>query len=136
MLNEKGRRITMKINFNQEILAIDGKPIPEGVGKNVTLLSICQQALQMMGKDDQNLPAAKKVDRYNLLLRITNQSPDVELAAEEVAMLKELVGKLFTVIVVGQALAMLENKPTGIEKSKEQKEETKTTETKEVVKEG
>lgn len=113
----------MKINFNQEILAIDGKPIPEGVGKNVTLLSICQQALQMSTKEDANLPAAKKVDRYNLLLRITNQSPDVELAAKEISMLKELVGRSFTVIVVGQVLAMLENKPTGIEKSKEPKKE-------------
>lgn len=104
----------MKIDFAQQILTVDGLPIPEGVGKFATLKSLAQQALQMATKEDANLPIAKKVERFDLLLKITNKAPEVNLEAEEIALLKELMGKAFSVLAVGQILRMLEKKPTGI----------------------
>ena len=50
----------------------------------------------------------EKVKRYNLALDIYNGKKE-NLSSEEIVLLKELIGRYFSTIVVGQALKMLEN---------------------------
>lgn len=77
----------------------DGKEAP------VTLASICCSAL--MGEVSAETTGKEKVRRYNLATSIVGKGA-VNVTAEDVALLKDLVGKMFTTLCVGQAMEMLD----------------------------
>lgn len=106
----------MMINLDQKILGIDGVPIQNGPGSILKLIDVVQQVLQSPVRNENEEGKKEKVRRYCLLLKVSNNVPGVELESEDVAYIKDLVGKLvLSPLIAGQALLMLECKPTGIE---------------------
>lgn len=67
----------------------------------MTLHSVCTNALLTQTRDEANLPGEEKVRRYKLALQISNEDV-VDLAPKDVALIQELVGKLYAALVVGQ----------------------------------
>lgn len=101
----------MKRNLNQVLVTLAGKPIPvsaEPGSELLTLRTVSVNALLSSFDEERALPGAAKLERYQLATRINAADGDIELSAEEVALLKQLIGKAYTVLVVGQAYLALE----------------------------
>jgi hypothetical protein len=94
----------MKINFNQIIKTIKGEEI-----KDLTLKSVSVEALLATFNDEQSLSGEEKAKRYLLATRIY-ANDELDLTVEEVAKIKQLVGKGYGPLIVGQAWEMLEGK--------------------------
>jgi hypothetical protein len=100
----------MLINFTHEIKQLDGKSIPGLGGKEkTTLKDVAVDALLAQFQDEQNLSGEEKCKRYVLATRIYGND-EIELTVEEVALIKKLIGRGFSPLVVGQAYSMLEGK--------------------------
>ncbi len=98
----------MKLDLNQEFKALNGEVIKSESG-NLTLKSICSEALLNTSPEDK-LSGEEKAKRYQLAHNIfTSEAENFEITVEEVALLKNLIGNLFTPLVVGQAFKFLEN---------------------------
>ncbi len=97
----------MKIDFSQKFKNLNGQVVTDSdSGKEVALSDVCVGAL--LSIDKQDAPSGvEKLRRYNLALEIY-QGKKESLTAEEVVLLKELIGNYFTTIIVGQAFQMLE----------------------------
>ena len=93
----------MKINFNQPIHNIQGKDI-----KDLTLKSISVEALLATFSDEQSLSGEEKVKRYLLATRIYADSEGLDLTVEEIAKIKQLIGKGYGPLIVGQTWEMLD----------------------------
>ncbi len=116
----------MKIDFNYTFKELDGTAIAErppemkqvdGEMKEVTyppftLRKACTNVLVMREADGQGRPkelsGKDKVERYELAKKIHNSKGLVDLTVEEVALLKELVGRIYPPITVGQAFEILD----------------------------
>lgn len=100
----------MKINFGAELKTLDGTNLPGPGGKDkTTLKDVVCGALLASFDDERNLPGEEKCKRYVLATRIY-ASDELDLKVEEISDIKKLIGKGFSVIVVGQAFEMLEGK--------------------------
>lgn len=98
----------MRIDFSRVLVDFEGKPIKESNAedsKNVDLRRICINAL-MVNDDRDKIEGTEKLKRYQLAQKILNGTNDV--SAEEISKLKELIGKYFGTIIVGQAFEILE----------------------------
>lgn len=94
----------MKRNLDTLLLDLKGEPVKEGVGgetRPVTVGSILIQSLLTLTQEDQSLAADAKVTRYKLGLKVA-PGGEVELTSEDLALLKLLVGRLFSPLVVGR----------------------------------
>jgi len=60
-------------------------------------------------RDEANLPGDEKVRRYKMALQIANEDV-VDLPPKDVVLIQELVGRLYTPLVVGQVWEMLDPK--------------------------
>ena len=118
----------MKIDFNYKFVNLDGSIIPEGPdmteeidGKLVkrksppfTLRTACVNVLVMQERDAmgrqvvKELSAKEKVRRYQLAVKIFKSKGLVDLPAEDIALLKELIGRIYPPITVGQAFEILD----------------------------
>jgi hypothetical protein len=97
----------MKIDFSKRLTNLQGQILKdETSGEEVTLGIICVQALLSVDRDE-NIDGVEKIRRYELAKSIFNKEKD-SLSAEEVVLLKKMVGKFFTTVVAGQALPMLD----------------------------
>jgi len=97
----------MKINLDQEFKALNGETMKSTDG-SVTLRSICTEALLNVTPEEK-LTGEEKAKRYKLANDIFNsKDEDFEMQIEDVALLKRLVGELFTPIIVGQAFSFFE----------------------------
>jgi hypothetical protein len=101
----------MKINFDKILKDFEGKPIPAADGKSAVLRGIVIDALLATYKDEQNLTGEEKLKRYLLAEKVHKKEDD--LAIEEIASLKKLIGKAFAPLIVGQAWQILEGKDDG-----------------------
>jgi len=95
----------MKINFNQTIKNIKGEVV-----KDLTLKSVSIEALLATFEDERSLSGEEKVKRFVLATRIESNSNDMDFKVEDVAKIKQLIGKGYGPLVVGQAWEMLEGK--------------------------
>ena len=95
----------MKINFNQPIKNIQGEEI-----KDLTLKTVSVEALLATFSDEQSLSGEEKAKRYVLATRIYTNPEELGLTVEEVAKIKQLIGKGYGPLVVGQVWEMLEGK--------------------------
>ena len=100
----------MNVNFLVDMVDLDGRPIDEAEGKPATLGFVCLDALMRSYNDEPNLTGVEKVRRYDLALRIKRGGGQLDLPAEEITLLKLLIGKAYAPLIVGQAWAMLEGK--------------------------
>ena len=105
----------MKINFNEPFVDLSNEPIIEKtqIGKEtkdvtIILKAICTTALLAL-QEKENLSGEEKVKRYELAKRIF-AGGEINLKTEQIVLLKDLIGKSFTPIIVGQAFRMLEGK--------------------------
>lgn len=101
----------MKINFGTELISYDGRPIEDldESGKSVRLHlgTICARALVMVGKDEE-LTGQQKFDRTKVALKIHDNRDGVDLTVEEVAMIKDVTGRVFNPAVVFAIWTLLE----------------------------
>ena len=99
----------MKINFQQEILGMDGKPLKDEKDASLLLENIAVNALLAATQDDK-ADGVAKAKRFALAMKINNVTEPVEVTAEEITMIKDLVGKVYMTLVVGRAYDLLEQK--------------------------
>ena len=95
----------MKINFNQPIKNITGEDI-----KDLTLKTVSVEALLATFDDERSLSGEEKAKRYLLATRIYANPEDIDLTVEEIAKIKQLIGKGYGPLVVGQAWEILEGR--------------------------
>jgi len=112
----------MKIDVTQQIRDLDGAPM-------VTSKQVCQMCGQAVGKmepltvrlaatraltapfmDERDLAGDKKIERFHLALRIHDED-EPDLKAEDVVLIKSLVGKMYGPLVVGRMWTILD--PSG-----------------------
>lgn len=97
----------MKIDFTRKFTNFDGKTLTdEATKQELSLGDVCISALLASDKSDV-LDGKEKIVRYNLASEIHKGKES--LTAEEVVLLKDLIGKYFTTIIVGQALPLLDS---------------------------
>lgn len=96
-----------KVDLNEKFVTLRGEPLIErsedGSESNVTLKAVCVHALLAQSQDTP----AQKFKNYRLANRIQD-ADEIELTAEEVTELKQMIGKLFPPLYVGNAWLLLD----------------------------
>jgi hypothetical protein len=107
---------SMAIDFTKPLTNLDGTAVKDAEGKdvNTTLGKVAEQSLLAVYADERDPQTGKetitpeeKFNRWKLATKISGQK-DVSLTAEELALIKKLIGKAFPPLVVGQAWTMLD----------------------------
>lgn len=98
----------MLVNFDKELVDFEGKMIPNTSGQPATLRGIAVDALVATYQGEDKLSGEEKVKRFILAEKL--YKGENEVSVEEIALLKNLIGKAFATIVVGQAWQILEGK--------------------------
>lgn len=101
----------MKINFDIVITNLDGKEMTDD-GKPASLKNISITALMGNIQVPQGTPPEKgdvKLKRYILAQKI-NGGGEIDLAVEDVALLKERIGLIYATLIVGKTYELLDPK--------------------------
>lgn len=89
------------------ITDINGNPLKEGEG-SATIQSVIVQALLGTFPDEQSVTGDEKFRRFNLATRIhAAKDGKVDLLPEDIVLAKNLVGKGYGALVVGQVFTLL-----------------------------
>jgi hypothetical protein len=99
----------MKRDFSRELIGLGEQKLVDAEGAPLTLSGVVTTALLGTYPDEQ-ATGEEKFRRYQLAARIDNAGIQ-EVAAEEVALIKRLIGKGYPPIVVGPAYQALEQDP-------------------------
>lgn len=97
----------MQLDTTTPLQNFDGSDLIEG---GLTARTACTNALLGHHPDDERVSGEKKYARFKLACRI-NDSASVELKAEDVVMLKEMIARSYTPLVVGLMYDLLEANP-------------------------
>lgn len=93
----------MKRNFDIPMTDIEGKPFADGATlKNITLL-----ALGALARGDETQTGADKLRIYSVATKVVGGGV-VDLTIEELALIKERIGKAMNAFTVGRAFELLE----------------------------
>lgn len=98
------------IDFNQPLVGLDGKPILTGDAKAPIVLTLGEAsvtALENTLEEDKTATGAEKFKRDELARKVYKKS-DVVLTAEEIALIKDRIGKSYGALVVGAAWRILD----------------------------
>ena len=102
----------MKIDLNVKINNLRGIAIKleiDGILVDCTLLDVCVEALLCLFESERNEAGKSKYKRWKLAENLMKSvSGIVELTVEELAQIKERVGKRYGPAIIGPAYAMLE----------------------------
>lgn len=98
-------------NFDQPILNLNDEPITSPEGNKSTLAIVAINALLATFEDERGLLGKDKVERMHLALAINRHPQEVDLTTEQLAKIKELIGKAFPPLIVGRAYELLEQEP-------------------------
>ena len=99
----------MKVDMNQKIKNMDGSVAKEG-DKEITLGVICANAL-LATIPNENPTGPQKYERFGLATKIhASKDGMLEISVENLAMLREMIGKGYSTLVVGQAYDLLDGK--------------------------
>lgn len=98
----------MKIDFEQKILQLNGEGIKTETGESFTLRNACVVSLDAMTEDIKRLSADDKYLRGNLAARIYRTKEPINLKAEEISVLKDVVGKIYGPHIVHEAWNLLD----------------------------
>lgn len=74
----------------------------------VTAGKIATNALLATFQDEPQLSGEDKLLRWELAVKIKNTPDPIELTAEEISLIKKLVGKAYSPMIVGQTWKILE----------------------------
>jgi hypothetical protein len=95
----------MIIDFTKVLKTMEGEPLKDGI-EDLTLKSVCVNGLLATMQNDQP-SGEEKLKRYLLATQINNDD-EVDVSAEDISLIKKMVGMSFPTIVAGQAFMMLE----------------------------
>ncbi len=107
----------MKIKLNQALVKMDGEKMfkEEAInGKMIEtknefqLKDVCVNSL-LANVEKEEIDGVEKMNRYLLATKI-QKANELDLKSEEIAKLKKVIGRIYGVLIVGQAFEMLENK--------------------------
>lgn len=101
----------MKRDFSQQLVGLGGQQLMEANGdeqRPMTLAVVAVNALMGQYADEQGLTGDEKFRRYQLAERIDAGGVQ-DVSAEEVALLKKLIGKAYGPMLVGPAFKALES---------------------------
>lgn len=102
----------MKVDFGQPLKTLDGVVIVDADKSDetsqveVTLKTVAINALTAAYADEKDLSGEDKLKRWELARKI--HGGNNEVSAEDVSLLKKLIGKAYGVAIVGPAYGMLE----------------------------
>lgn len=100
----------MEINFSELILNLDGETIPDEKGESTTLGKLAVGALLTVlpehGQPEQISPVDKC--RYGKLAQDIYASQTVDLKVEDIALLKDRIGKAYPPLAVMRAWDLLD----------------------------
>ena len=109
----------MNINVTQQLQDLDGTPMVTGkqlcqvcgqiVGENepLTVRVTAVRSLSANFRDEEGLAGEEKVKRFHLALKITDED-EPDLKAEDIVLIKKMVGKMYGPVVVGRMWAILD----------------------------
>jgi hypothetical protein len=98
----------VKIDFSQKILTLAGEEMPTEKGEVFTLRNACVVSLDALTEDMKRLDGKEKYTRGNLAARIYRTKEPISLKAEEIALLKESVGKVYGPHIIHEVWNMLD----------------------------
>lgn len=99
--------MSLKINFNAVVMGLDGKPFTLGAEKKeLTLKEACVQAL-VSSYDDERPTGPDKQERGALAKEIY-QGGERTLSQKKIGLIKDLVGKAWTPVIVCQCYELLD----------------------------
>lgn len=101
----------MRVDLNSPILQLDGTEF----GDKLTLKSVCFLAVTTPHKDDEGMAVDLRMRLYRLAQRLVAGGIS-DFDAEDIALLKERIGKTIApVVIMGRAFDLLEgrNIPSG-----------------------
>jgi hypothetical protein len=96
----------MKVNFEKVLVDMDGVELKDTKGGTAKVRGCVVDALLATYQDEQNLAGEEKMKRFDLATKIYKGEDDV--VVEDITLIKKLVGKAYTPIVVGQVWRVLE----------------------------
>jgi len=97
-----------KIDFSIILKDIEGKDIEEGPEGAKVPFTLSKAAIQVLFVNEEKDEGEVKMTRFTLAMKIRNAEAPLKLAAEEIVMLKELVGKYMSTLIVGQVWPILD----------------------------
>jgi len=98
----------MKINFNVKLKDIDGKELKHK-DETITLYGVCTNALLFNEQKEKDIEGKEKVRRFKLAHKIYGTKEPISIEVEDVALIKELVAKIYSTLIVGQVWELLES---------------------------
>lgn len=98
----------MKINFKQELGTFNGTRLMYDEKTPWTLQTACVESLGAIYRDEQSVAAEEKFKRYMLAEKIINATKTTDFTIDEVSMLRTMVGKHPSPIIVGRVWEILE----------------------------
>ena len=98
----------MVVFLESALTDIDGKDISTADGKPATVRGVVVEALLASYQDEQNLSGDEKMRRWELAVKVKKSIDPAEFSIEEVLLMKQLVGKAYAPLVVGQTWRVLE----------------------------
>jgi len=99
----------MKINLNQAFKNLDGTTVKQGDDEITLCVVACNSLLSDL--PDEKLTGDKKAHRGKLAMTIHGEDC-IDISIEDVALIKELIGKMYGPLIVAQANYFLESSGT------------------------
>ena len=97
----------MLVKVDSKLKALDGTVIVDNDGKGNAVEATVRMALvNAILSPVQKETGMEKVKKYELAKRI-HDTDEVELSPEEIELIKDRVGEIYTPVVVGQVLELL-----------------------------
>ena len=97
----------MRINLNYELRNLDGVVLLDQDKKSLTLRAIFIQAL-LDPEQSRSLSGEEKLERHDFAVEIKSTKSHYDFNDNNVKKLKDLVGKIFTPLIVGQVWPILD----------------------------
>ena len=94
----------MKVNLNQALLSVEGKPMVQN-GKEVVVAGLVRQMLYATGEGYTN---EEKLNAFDIMCRIGQNSSEVELSSNDIVLIKRIIGSAMVAGAYGQVTKILE----------------------------
>lgn len=95
----------MKIAISTVLTDFKGKALKDENQNDLTLKEVCLSAV--LGQTSEKVGGMEKTNCFKLAMRLNEATETIDLAPEEIAVIKALIDKFFHVIVVGRSFELL-----------------------------
>jgi hypothetical protein len=95
----------MKIKVNQDLKDAFGKTIPNGEKPKLLLVDVCISSIlsPIQGDDEKS-----KMLKYDIFKKLRDGKAEVDLTAEEIALIKKCIAHFQPQLIMGQCFEMIE----------------------------